>query len=143
MTPRRHPAAAEQFEATVDPAALTKADAIFLCVPTPFDAAKTPVLDFVRSAAATVGAGLVPGQLVILQSTTYPGTTTEIVQPILEAESGLRAGVDLPAYYARPTAGTGFPVVLVNEEIFGVHEYIKDTCRRLAKLGYMAVAPEL
>jgi carboxymethylenebutenolidase len=50
---------------------------------------------------------------------------------------------NLPAYYARPAISTGFPVVLVNEEIFGVHEYIKDTCRRLAKLGYMAVAPEL
>lgn len=50
---------------------------------------------------------------------------------------------NLPAYYARPATGTGFPVVLVNEEIFGVHEYIKDTCRRLAKLGYMAVAPEI
>jgi len=50
---------------------------------------------------------------------------------------------NLPAYYARPATSTGFPVVLVNEEIFGVHEYIKDTCRRLAKLGYMAVAPEI
>ncbi len=49
----------------------------------------------------------------------------------------------LPGYYARPAKGTGFPVVLVNEEIFGVHEYIKDICRRLAKLGYMAVAPEI
>ena len=93
-------AAAERFEATTDPAALAKADAIFLCVPTPFDATKTPVLDYVRSAAATVGAGLVPGQLVILQSTTYPGTTTEIVQPILEAESGLRAGVDFHLAYS-------------------------------------------
>jgi carboxymethylenebutenolidase len=49
----------------------------------------------------------------------------------------------LPAYYARPAKGTGFPVILVNEEIFGVHEYIKDTCRRFAKLGYMAIAPEV
>jgi carboxymethylenebutenolidase len=49
----------------------------------------------------------------------------------------------LPAYYARPAKGTGFPVILVNEEIFGVHEYIKDTCRRFAKLGYLAVAPEI
>ena len=49
----------------------------------------------------------------------------------------------LPGYYARPAKGTGFPVILVNEEIFGVHEYIKDTCRRFAKLGYMAVAPEI
>jgi carboxymethylenebutenolidase len=49
----------------------------------------------------------------------------------------------LPAYAARPAGGGHYPTVLVIEEIFGVHEYIKDVCRRLAKLGYMAVAPEL
>jgi len=49
----------------------------------------------------------------------------------------------IPAYYARPASGTGFPVVLVNEEIFGIHEYLKDVCRRLAKAGYLAVAPEI
>jgi len=53
------------------------------------------------------------------------------------------AGGEIPAYRAMPAAGGPFPVVLVVEEIFGVHEYIKDTCRRLAQLGYMAVAPEL
>jgi carboxymethylenebutenolidase len=53
------------------------------------------------------------------------------------------AGGGLPAYYARPAAGGPFPSVLVIEEIFGVHEYIRDVCRRLAKLGYLAVAPEL
>lgn len=50
---------------------------------------------------------------------------------------------ELPAYYARPQGAGPFPIVLVIEEIFGVHEYIKDTVRRLAKLGYLAVAPEL
>jgi carboxymethylenebutenolidase len=49
----------------------------------------------------------------------------------------------LPGYFARPARGTNFPVILVNEEIFGVHEYIKDVCRRLAKAGYFAVAPEI
>ncbi|WP_159995227.1 dienelactone hydrolase family protein [Roseomonas sp. 18066] len=49
----------------------------------------------------------------------------------------------MPTYYARPEGAGPFPVVLVIEEIFGVHEYIKDTCRRLAKAGYLAVAPEL
>jgi len=49
---------------------------------------------------------------------------------------------DLPAYYARPAKGTHFPIVIVNEEIFGVHEHIKDLCRRLAKAGYLAVATE-
>ncbi|GGC66885.1 dienelactone hydrolase family protein [Chelatococcus reniformis] len=50
---------------------------------------------------------------------------------------------DMPAYRAMPQGGGPFPIVLVVEEIFGVHEYIKDTCRRLAKLGYVAIAPEL
>jgi carboxymethylenebutenolidase len=50
---------------------------------------------------------------------------------------------DLPAYRAMPGSGGPFPVVLVVQEIFGVHEHIKDVCRRLAKAGYLAVAPEL
>ncbi|MEW5770155.1 MAG: dienelactone hydrolase family protein [Pseudomonadota bacterium] len=50
---------------------------------------------------------------------------------------------NMPAYRAQPATGTNFPTLLVVQEIFGVHEYIKDTCRRLAKLGYQAIAPEL
>src|SRR5437016_12650811 len=49
----------------------------------------------------------------------------------------------LPAYRSMPSKGRSFPVVVVVQEIFGVHEHIKDVCRRLAKLGYLAVAPEL
>ncbi|MEX0678595.1 MAG: dienelactone hydrolase family protein [Pirellulales bacterium] len=49
----------------------------------------------------------------------------------------------MPAYRAMPSAGGHFPTVLVVQEIFGVHEHIKDICRRFAKLGYFAVAPEL
>src|SRR6267143_4778985 len=48
-----------------------------------------------------------------------------------------------PAYRAMPSQGRSFPVVVVVQEIFGVHEHIKDVCRRFAKLGYLAVAPEL
>src|SRR5919201_5062846 len=48
-----------------------------------------------------------------------------------------------PAYVAMPAAGAPFPVVLVVQEIFGVHEHIKDICRRLAKAGTLAIAPEL
>ncbi|MGI8981097.1 MAG: dienelactone hydrolase family protein [Pirellulaceae bacterium] len=50
---------------------------------------------------------------------------------------------EMPAYRAAPKKGDSFPVVLVVQEIFGVHEHIKDVCRRLAKLGYLAIAPEL
>lgn len=52
-------------------------------------------------------------------------------------------GGDMPAYRARPLKGKKWPTVLVVQEIFGVHEYIKDVCRRLAKRGYLAIAPEL
>jgi carboxymethylenebutenolidase len=52
-------------------------------------------------------------------------------------------GGDIPGYAAMPATGSGFPLVLVVQEIFGVHEHIKDVCRRFAKLGYMAIAPEL
>jgi carboxymethylenebutenolidase len=72
-------------------------------------------------------------------------------QAIHTGAAGLEAGDTtvpvadgaLPAYYARPAGAGPFPTVLVIEEIFGVHEYIKDICRRFAKLGYLAVAPEL
>src|SRR6188508_799213 len=72
-------------------------------------------------------------------------------QTITTDTNGLEAGEvkipvkdrEIPAYRAMPAAGGPFPVVLVVQEIFGVHEHIKDICRRLAKLGYLAVAPEL
>ena len=53
------------------------------------------------------------------------------------------ADVEIPAYRAMPATGGPFPVVLVVQEIFGVHEHMKDLCRRFAKEGYLAVAPEL
>jgi UDP-N-acetyl-D-glucosamine dehydrogenase len=88
------------FLPTAEPAMLRGADAIYLCVPTPFDHDHQPDLSFVRAAAETVGGQLTAGTLVILQSTTYPGTTEELVQPILEAASGLTAGVDFHLAYS-------------------------------------------
>jgi len=82
-----------KLQATTDYAEAQKADAIFICVPTPFDRWRTPDLSFVESAARSLTPYLRRGHLVILQSTTYPGTTEELVRPILE-ESGLKAGED-------------------------------------------------
>lgn len=82
-----------RFKATTDSAALGEADIIFVSVPTPFDRAKQPDLRFVVSAAEDIRANLRRGQLVILESTTYPGTTDEVMRPILE-RSGLKVGVD-------------------------------------------------
>jgi carboxymethylenebutenolidase len=72
-------------------------------------------------------------------------------QTIVTDATALKAGEvkipvsdgQIPAYRAMPATGGPFPVALVVQEIFGVHEHIKDICRRFAKLGYMAVAPEL
>ncbi len=85
--------ASGRLRATTDYDALREADAIFICVPTPYDAQRAPDLSYIRAAAESIRPRLRPGQLVVLQSTTYPGTTEEVVQPILEA-SGLRAGRD-------------------------------------------------
>lgn len=72
---------------------LHDADVIFVCVPTPFDNMKTPDLSYVRAASNGIAEQLRRGQLVVLQSTTFPGTTEEEVLPILE-RSALRAGID-------------------------------------------------
>ncbi len=78
---------------------------------------------------------------------THPVTA----QTIKTSPTGLVAGEvkipvadgTIPGYRAMPASGNNFPVVLVVQEIFGVHEYIQDICRRFAKLGYLAIAPEL
>lgn len=82
---------AEALVATTDYDRLQQMDVIFICVPTPFDEAKAPDLSYVRQASTDILPRLRPGHLIILQSTTYPGTTEEVVQPILE-KSGLQAG---------------------------------------------------
>jgi UDP-N-acetyl-D-glucosamine dehydrogenase len=84
---------AGQLVASDDYDLLRDVDVVFICVPTPFDAMKAPDLIFIEQAARGIAPRLKAGQLVILQSTTYPGTTEEFVLPILE-ESGLKAGVD-------------------------------------------------
>jgi UDP-N-acetyl-D-glucosamine dehydrogenase len=81
------------FKASTEPAVLGDANVVFICVPTPFDKAKTPDLSYVQSATESVAAHLSKGALIILQSTTYPGTTNEFVKPILE-RGGMKAGVD-------------------------------------------------
>lgn len=81
------------FEATADERVLGSAGTVVICVPTPLTADGGPDLGAVRAASAAVARHLRPGTLVVLESTSYPGTTEEVVLPILE-ESGLTAGRD-------------------------------------------------
>jgi UDP-N-acetyl-D-glucosamine dehydrogenase len=90
-------------------AKIGEADAIFVCVPTPITATKEPDLAPVLSAAATIRANIRPGQLVILQSTTFPGTTTGPFREAIEA-SGLRAGVDFDLAFAPERVNPGDPL---------------------------------
>ena len=87
---------------------LAAADAIFVCVPTPITATKDPDLAPVLAAADTIRGGIRTGQLVVLQSTTFPGTTTGPFREVIE-RSGLRAGVDFDLAFAPERVNPGDP----------------------------------
>jgi UDP-N-acetyl-D-glucosamine dehydrogenase len=97
------------LSATTDLSRLSECDAISICVPTPLSKIKDPDLSFVVSAGRAILAALRPGQLIILESTTYPGTTREVLLPILE-ESGLKAGVDFFLCFSPERVDPGNPV---------------------------------
>jgi UDP-N-acetyl-D-glucosamine dehydrogenase len=81
------------FEATTDATRLAECDVISICVPTPLSKTRDPDVSFVVTASEAVAAALRPGQLIILESTTYPGTTREVLLPLLEG-TGLEVGKD-------------------------------------------------
>jgi UDP-N-acetyl-D-glucosamine dehydrogenase len=83
-----------QITATLDYEQLRQADAILIALPTPLTKQREPDLSYVERASHSIAVNLRPGQLVVLESTTYPGTTREVVKPILEQGSGLEAGKD-------------------------------------------------
>lgn len=99
--------------------------------------------DYPLARRGLLGSGLISGLTLL---------TTRVEAQVVHTDiDGLDAGEvriptsdgSIPGYAARPKTGGPHPLILVNEEIFGVHEYIKDVCRRLAKLGYSAIAPEI
>lgn len=87
------------FAVTAAPDVLARADAILICVPTPITSHRAPDLSHVVEAAETLAGVLRPGQLVVLESTTFPGATAEVLKPILE-RGGLRAGRDFALAYS-------------------------------------------
>ncbi len=119
-----------RFEATSDPSRLAAADAIIICVPTPLGEAREPDLSFVVNTANTLRLHLRPGQLVVLESTTYPGTTEELLLPILE-KSGLKAGRDFFLAYSPEREDPGnkdYATRNIPKVIGGLNE----TCLKLA-----------
>jgi len=101
IDPRRaHAARAEGLAAGTDAAAVAGADAVVLCLPTPLTANREPDLGALAAGARAVAPHLRRGSLVVLESTSYPGTTRERLVPLLEEGSGLRAGGDLHVAYS-------------------------------------------
>ncbi|MHC4471115.1 MAG: nucleotide sugar dehydrogenase [Planctomycetota bacterium] len=125
-----------RIEATTDFDRLSEADAISICVPTPLNKTKDPDLSYVVTATKDITAHLRSQQLVILESTTYPGTTQELVLPILE-ESGLEVGKDFFVAFSPERVDPGNPhygVKNTPKVVGGVTE----RCTELAALLYEA-----
>ena len=100
---------AGKLRATTNPADLGRAHAISICVPTPLNKIKDPDLSYIVAAGKAVRDVLRPGQLIILESTTYPGTTREVLLPLLE-ETGLEAGKDFFLCFSPERVDPGNPV---------------------------------
>src|SRR5260221_5202990 len=122
--------AADRLRATSDFAALERLDTVNICVPTPLRKTKDPDVSYMVAAVEQVAKYLHPGMLVILESTTYPGTTDELVQPLLEA-TGLKAGRDFFLAFSPERVDPGnrmFNTANVPKVVGGT----TDTCAALA-----------
>jgi UDP-N-acetyl-D-glucosamine dehydrogenase len=122
------------FRASGDFAGLRKVDVIIICVPTPIDAHKNPDLSYVLETTRVIAKYLRKGQLVILESTTYPGTTDEEMLPIL-ADSGLRPGRDFFLAFSperEDPGNTSYSTGTIPKVVGG----LTPNCRRLARLLY-------
>jgi UDP-N-acetyl-D-glucosamine dehydrogenase len=99
---------AKRFEATADPTRLRECDAVSIAVPTPLSKTRDPDMSYVNAATETVAANSHPGMVIVLESTTYPGTTREVLQPRLE-QAGLRVGEDVFLAFSPERVDPGNP----------------------------------
>ena len=124
----------KKFKATTDFGNLAKADVIIICVPTPLDSHKNPDLSYVMKTTEVISKNLRKGQLVVLESTTYPGTTEEKMLPLLEA-GGLKTGEDFYLAYSPERENPG-DKVYTTEKIPKVVGGVTPKCRKVAKTLY-------
>ncbi len=131
----------DAFEPTNDPEALARCDALLICVPTPLANQREPDLSYISAAARTLAGVLREGQIVVLESTTYPGTTRDHLQPLLE-ESGLRAGADFHLAYSpeRIDPGRSDHTIATTPKVVGG---ITDACTERASEVYGLICDEV
>jgi UDP-N-acetyl-D-glucosamine dehydrogenase len=123
-----------RLELAAAPAALAAADAVLICVPTPLGKSREPDISHVLEAARAVAAGLGPGRLVVLESTTYPGTTEEVLVPLLE-RAGRRVGLDVFVAFSPERVDPGnrqFPLSRIPKVVGGC----TPACAKLAEALY-------
>ncbi len=125
--------AAGKFFAAADFSRVNEADVAIICVPTPLDKYKIPDITYIKDAAGQIKKNLRRGQLIILESTTYPGTTDEVLLPLFE-ESGLKRGRDFYLAFAPERIDPGNPMPL--DEVPKVVGGITPECARLAAAFY-------
>jgi len=123
-----------RFRATMDLCEIRHLDAVSICVPTPLRKTKDPDMSYVISAADAIARELHPGQLIILESTTYPGTTEELILPALEAR-GFRVGEDFFLAYSPERVDPGNPHFRT-KDIPKVIGGVTPRCARLAAMLY-------
>jgi len=119
-----------RYEATSDLLRLAEADAIIICVPTPLTIHREPDLSFIESTSDAIARTIRPGQLVVLESTTYPGTTEEVVQPRLES-GGLKVGRDIFLAFSPEREDPGNP----NFSTHNIPKVVGGVCEESAKLA--------
>ena len=132
-----------RFRPTSDPALLAEADCILICVPTPLSATRDPDLDYVIATGVTISKVLRRGQLVCLESTTYPGTTREVLIPVLE-QSGLKAGTDFHVAYSPEREDPGnrdFGTQSIPKVVGGIDEHSRDVAVQLYSKAVDKVVP--
>jgi UDP-N-acetyl-D-glucosamine dehydrogenase len=129
--------ASARFEATDDFRALGDVDAVLICVPTPLTATREPDLKAVVSTAESIARNIATGTLVVLESTTYPGTTTEVVLPILET-SGLKAGRDFHLAFSpeREDPGSSFETRKIPKIVGGWDERSGELAAKVYALAF-------
>jgi len=132
--------ASGRFTATSDFRRLKEVDAVLICVPTPLNAEREPDLSFVVNTTEMIAKNLHPEMLVVLESTTYPGTTTEVVAPILE-ESGLKVGRDFLLAFSpeREDPGSGYESRKIPKIVGGVDERSGKAAEQLYALAFAEV----
>jgi len=128
----------DRFTATTDGARLKDADAISICVPTPLSKFKDPDVSYIVAATETVKQALRPGQAVILESTTYPGTTREIMLPALES-TGLKVGTDFFLAFSPERVDPGNQVWTTRNTPKVVGGITPDCCRVVCALYQPAI----